>query len=132
MQACSRKLLLENYFDQQRVWLYFVELIPAFGLYRGLYEFASYAFRGSYTGGKGLSFNEFGDPNCHMGYVMGIFAAEWAVFLLLAWYLDQVGGLPCRWSAAERKGPIQLEHFQLTDRLFMSWACSRWQNVPGC
>ena len=31
-------LLMENYYQDHHVWVYIVELIPSFALYRGLYE----------------------------------------------------------------------------------------------
>ena len=38
-----------------------LEVIPTLGLFRGLFEFAEYAFLGAYTGNSGLTWSHFGD-----------------------------------------------------------------------
>ncbi|GAB4824041.1 hypothetical protein N2152v2_011087 [Parachlorella kessleri] len=83
-------LLLEQFVSQGHWWVIFLELIPGFALYRGLYEIAQYSFRASYQDSTGLTWSNFGDPNNGMIGVMIIFAVEGVVFLLLAWYLEQV------------------------------------------
>ena len=40
--------------------------------------------------GKGLSFSNLNDGFNGMSVAMGIMAIEWALFLVLAWYFDQV------------------------------------------
>ena len=40
--------------------------------------------------GKGLSFSNLNDGFNGMSVAMGIMAVEWALFLVLAWYFDQV------------------------------------------
>lgn len=40
--------------------------------------------------GKGLTFAALNDGYNGMNVAMGIMAIEWAVFLVLAWYLEQV------------------------------------------
>jgi ABC-type multidrug transport system fused ATPase/permease subunit len=67
-----------------------MELVPGLGLYRALYEIAEYAFRAAYTGGPGLTWARLSDPGCGVRAVMIIFGAEAVVFLLLAWYVEQV------------------------------------------
>ncbi|KAK9805638.1 hypothetical protein WJX72_009637 [[Myrmecia] bisecta] len=83
-------LLLETFFDQDVWWVNIVEIIPAFALYRGLYEFAQYAFRGSYQNATGLTFARLSDHKNGMPVVLIIMAVEWLVFLPLAWYLEKV------------------------------------------
>lgn len=47
--------LLVNFIQMGYSWVWALELIPGFSLYRGLYEFSQYAFRGSYQGTKGMT-----------------------------------------------------------------------------
>ena len=56
----------------------------------GLYELSQYAFLADRNGGEGLTWAKLHDPGCGMITVWGIFAAEWALFMFNAWYLDQV------------------------------------------
>lgn len=56
----------------------------------GLYELSQYAFLADRNGGDGLTWAKLHDPDCGMVVVWGIFAAEWALFLFNAWYLEQV------------------------------------------
>lgn len=66
-----------------------LELIPAFSLYRGLYELAQSAFIGNYQGTKGtLTWSTLGSTG--FAAALGILAIEWLLFLLLGLYLDQV------------------------------------------
>ncbi len=53
---------------------------------------AEYAFLGVYRNEAGLTWARLKDPGCGMRATWGIFAVEWAVFLVLGWYLEQVGG----------------------------------------
>jgi len=55
-----------------------------------MYEFGEYGFRSSYSNTKGLSWSSFGDNNNHMGYIMWILLFEWPIFMMLAWYFEQV------------------------------------------
>jgi hypothetical protein len=67
-----------------------LQLIPAFSLYRGLYEFAQYAFEGAYKETSGMTFDSISDDINGLPGVMLIMLIEWPLFLLLAFYLDQV------------------------------------------
>lgn len=73
-----------------KVGLLAMELIPAFALYRGLYEFSQYAFIGNYKGSSGMRWSNLSDPKNGLKQAMTILAIEWLLFLLLAYYLDQV------------------------------------------
>lgn len=57
---------------------------------RGLYEFGAYAFKGAYSNTRGMRFRDLSDPRNGMVTVWAIMAVEWAVFMVLAWYLEQV------------------------------------------
>ncbi|MCO5597007.1 hypothetical protein L7F22_051079 [Adiantum nelumboides] len=70
--------------------IFAMELLPAFSLYRGLYEFAQYAFIGNYKGTSGMHWSNLNDPQNGLKTVMGIMAVEWLLFLVIAYYLDQV------------------------------------------
>ncbi|GAB4822597.1 hypothetical protein N2152v2_009643 [Parachlorella kessleri] len=83
-------LMVEQFISQDHWWLVFIELIPGFGLYRGLFEIAQYSFRGVYQSSVGLTWSKLDDPANGIVTVMIIFAVEWALFLLFAWYLEQV------------------------------------------
>ena len=67
-----------------------MELVPAFSLYRGLWEFAQYSFIGNYKGIQGMQWTNINDSQNGIKSVLGIMAVEWIFFLLSMYYLDQV------------------------------------------
>lgn len=67
-----------------------MELIPAFSLYRGLYEFGQYAFKGNYMGTSGMTWSDLNDGENGMAEVLIIIIIEWSLFLSLAYFLDQL------------------------------------------
>lgn len=67
-----------------------IELFPGFALYRGLYEFAQYAFTGSYMGTDGMRWKDLSDSSNGMIEAMIIIAVEWVIVLGVAYYADQV------------------------------------------
>lgn len=110
-------LLLSTYMGLDEWWVNIVEIVPAFALYRGLYIMGLYAFVGAYTGSGGLTFSQFNsDGNgelpflsnlpqrsvwdsapcaedlerAGLGVVFIILLVEAVLFLVLAWYLEQV------------------------------------------
>ncbi|CAK9255712.1 unnamed protein product [Sphagnum jensenii] len=70
--------------------IFALELIPGFSLFRGLYEFSQYSFRGVYTNTKGMEWKNLNDPLNGMKTVLGIMLVEWLVFLIIAYYFEQV------------------------------------------
>jgi hypothetical protein len=66
-----------------------MEIVPGFSLYRGLYELGQYAFSGSSMGGTGMIWRSMKDPLNGMRDVLIIMSVEWALLLILAFYLDQ-------------------------------------------
>ena len=64
--------------------------MPSFGLYRGVWELAQYSFLASYNSGDGLTWSKLGDEKNGMKRVLITFAIEWFIFLVGAWYNDQV------------------------------------------
>lgn len=78
-------LLLTNLVAAGYWWVIFIELIPGFALYRGLYEIAQYAFKAAYGSGQGITWSNLNDPDNGIIPVMIIFAVESVVFLVLAW-----------------------------------------------
>ncbi|KAL0046688.1 hypothetical protein WJX82_007270 [Trebouxia sp. C0006] len=79
-------LLMENYYKDHHSWVYIVELIPSFALYRALYEQAAYAFKATYqNGGHGLNFSDLHDYNNHWIYVTCVCAVETVLAVVLAW-----------------------------------------------
>ena len=67
-----------------------LELIPAFSLYRGLYELAQYAFEGAYKESDGMLWENLSDDENGMMTVMWILVLEWPIFIGLSLYLDKV------------------------------------------
>lgn len=86
-------------------WIVVLELYPGFSLYRGLYEFAAYAFEANATGNDGMRWSNLNDSVNGMRTVLIIMFIEWILVLLVAYYLDQVLG--------SRKSPLFfLKRFQ--------------------
>ncbi|KAL2515976.1 ABC transporter A family member 7 [Forsythia ovata] len=67
-----------------------MELYPGFSLFRGLYEFAQYSFRGNYMGTDGMRWKDLNDSNNGMREVLIIMLVEWLVVLGVAYCADQV------------------------------------------
>ena len=67
---------------KDRWYMIIVEFIPTLGLFRGLYEFAEYAFLGAYTGKGGLDWSKLGDSKNGMSDVLLIFFFEWLILLV--------------------------------------------------
>ena len=70
-----------------------MEIIPAFGLFRVLYEFAQYAFLADRTGDTGLTWSKARmHMDCGFLRLCAIMILEWIIFLLLSYYLEQISG----------------------------------------
>eukprot|EP01043_Picozoa_sp_COSAG02_P000493 COSAG02_NODE_9_length_59728_cov_36.104714_16_plen_1199_part_00 len=67
-----------------------LELIPAFSLYRGLYELAQYAFEGVYKESPGMLWENLSDEENGMARVLLVLALECPIFIGLSLYLDKV------------------------------------------
>ncbi|PON57305.1 ABC transporter A, ABCA [Parasponia andersonii] len=83
-----------------RGWVVAMELFPGFSLYRGLYEFAQYAFNGNYLGTDGMHWGDLSDSKNGMREVMIIMVVEWLMVLFVAYYVDQI------LSSGSRKSPL--------------------------
>jgi ABC-type multidrug transport system ATPase subunit len=83
-------LLIQQFVANDNWWVVFLYLIPGFGLYAGLWEISQYAFRAAYQGSDGTTWSTLSDDNNQIPIVMIIFVVEWFVFLVAAWYLEQV------------------------------------------
>ena len=57
---------------------------------RGLWELGQYSIRATYANTDGMTFSDINKDGTGMGTIWLIFLVEWAVFLALAWYLEQV------------------------------------------
>lgn len=92
-------------------WITVLEIIPAFSLYRGLYELSQYAIRASETGNPGMRWSDLNDRTNGMRDVLIIIIVEWLVLLPVAYYFDyaaSVGnnsGLLCVIKRLLRKNP---------------------------
>ncbi|XP_068647444.1 ABC transporter A family member 7-like [Aristolochia californica] len=85
-----------------RGWVLVMEIFPGFSLYRGLYEFAQYAFNGNYMGISGMRWRDLNDADNGIKEVLIIMFVEWMVLLPFAYYLDQVASL----GSGIRKHPL--------------------------
>ncbi|XP_038985168.1 ABC transporter A family member 7-like isoform X2 [Phoenix dactylifera] len=74
-------------------WLLVMEIIPAFSLYRGLYEFGQYSFNGDQMGTSGMRWGDLNDSLNGMRDVLTIIVIEWLVLLPVAYYLNQGASL---------------------------------------
>ena len=83
-------LLLSKLVSAGYWWVIFIELIPGFALYRGLYEIANYAFRAAYGTGTGITWSNLNDSGNGLIGVMIIFAVESVLFLVIAWYIEEI------------------------------------------
>ncbi|XWS51101.1 hypothetical protein CRYUN_Cryun12cG0147500 [Craigia yunnanensis] len=83
-----------------RGWVIVMELYPGFSLYRGLYEFGQYSFRGNYMGTDGMRWGDLSDSTNGLTEVMIIIFVEWLVVLFVAYYVDQVS------SSGAGKSPL--------------------------
>lgn len=83
-------LLLAQFVAAGYWWVIFFELIPGFGLYRGLYEIGQFAFRAAYGGNPGITWSNLNSDGNGIVGVMIIFAVESVVFMLAAWYIEKV------------------------------------------
>ncbi|XP_024530471.1 ABC transporter A family member 8 isoform X2 [Selaginella moellendorffii] len=85
--------LFQNYVEDvhtSRVFIFLLELLPGFSLYRGLYEFAQYALVGGKQGTHGMRWKNIHDRENAFKQVVTIMAVELPIFTILALYLDQV------------------------------------------
>ncbi|KAJ0240334.1 ABC transporter A family member 7 [Hirschfeldia incana] len=71
-----------------RGWIIVLELYPAFSLFRGLYEFSQFAFRGNLRGAGGMKWKDFSDSA--MDEVFIIIIVEWFLALIAAYYIDKI------------------------------------------
>ena len=86
-----------------------MEIVPSLSLYRGLYEFAQYAFTGDFTGTNGMRWGNINDSQNGMKNVLIIMTIEWLLLLPIAYYLDQVSSF----GGGMRKSPLFfLQHFR--------------------
>ncbi|KAM3212246.1 hypothetical protein ACQJBY_065364 [Aegilops geniculata] len=81
-----RNFLEGGKFPRHRITV--LEIIPAFSLYRGLYELSQYAIRASETGNPGMRWSDLNDHTNGMRDVMIIIIVEWLVLLPVAYYFD--------------------------------------------
>lgn len=88
-------LLLQSFVAANDWWAIFFNVVPGFALYRGLYEIAQYAFIAAYQGTMGITWSKLGQNVAGLPAVMIFMSVEAILFLVLAWYLEQVfpGGI---------------------------------------
>ncbi|GFR42619.1 hypothetical protein Agub_g3550 [Astrephomene gubernaculifera] len=86
------ELMLRTLMQERKGYLAAVELVPGFALYRGLFEFSEYSIRSILGDSGGLTWAQLGEPGNGLRGAWALLAAEWPVFMLLGWYLEQVVG----------------------------------------
>ncbi|XAR65459.1 Sulfate-transporting ATPase [Bertholletia excelsa] len=102
-----------------RGWIIVMELYPGFSLYRGLYEFAEFAFNGNYMGTHGMRWADLSDGKNGIPGVLIIMSVEWFVVIFVAYYIDQVvssgngiGRSPLFFLQSFRKKPLSYSFFR--------------------
>eukprot|EP00873_Tetraselmis_striata_P004626 jgi/Tetstr1/424890/TSEL_015385.t1 len=93
--------LMQNLVQQDSPAVLYLQIVPVFGLFRAMYEISEYAFRASYQGAQAMTFADFSDKGNGMAAVLVIFAIEFPIFMLLAWYREQISG-----QVGTRKHPL--------------------------
>ncbi|KAJ0106578.1 hypothetical protein Patl1_17829 [Pistacia atlantica] len=73
-----------------RGWIIVMELYPGFSLYRGLYEFGQYSFRGHNMGIDGMRWADLADSGNGMREILIIMLIEWLLVLAIAYYIDKI------------------------------------------
>lgn len=110
-QAELLLLIYEIYFVSVGRWITAMELYPGFALYRGLYEFGTYSFRGHSMGTDGMSWADLSDSENGMKEVLIIMFVEWLLLLGIAYYVDKI------LSSGGAKGPLYfLQNFKKKPR----------------
>ena len=66
-----------------------MELLPAFSLYRIVYEFSRFELLGNYMAFSGIQWTDMTNPENGLAGVLIIMVLEWFVFLLFTFYLDR-------------------------------------------
>ncbi|KAJ0049063.1 hypothetical protein Pint_15240 [Pistacia integerrima] len=86
-----------------RGWIIVMELYPGFSLYRGLYEFGQYSFRGHNMGIDGMRWADLADSGNGMREILIIMLIEWLLVLAIAYYIDKIV------LSGSAKGPMFLK-----------------------
>lgn len=84
-------LMLSQLVIRGPYWMaHIMQIVPSFSLYRGLWEFAQYAFLASGNGGEGITWHKLQDEGNALKWVFAVFSTEWLFTMFAAWYNDQV------------------------------------------
>ncbi|CAN6277951.1 unnamed protein product [Urochloa humidicola] len=89
-------VLFRSYLEDvslSRSWITLMELLPAFSLYRIVYEFSQPLLVENYMASSGIQWIDMSDPDNGLAGVLTIMILEWFLFLLSAFYLDHFGSL---------------------------------------
>ncbi|OEL29286.1 ABC transporter A family member 8 [Dichanthelium oligosanthes] len=111
------EVLFRSYVEDvflSRSWITLMELLPAFSLYRIVYEFSQSILAGRYVTSSGIQWIDMTDPKNGLAGVLTIMILEWFLFLLFAFYLDHFGSLKngIRKAAVLVRSHIDGNHFQ--------------------
>lgn len=130
-------LVLVQYVEQgPKVISDVMELIPAFALFRGLYELAQYAFLADRNGGEGLDWDKLTNLDCGMLQVWLYLFVGSCVLPIIGYYIEQVNGS----GSGVKRHPLfflatpstdkeySMEKRKLRQQSPSSWGCSWvWQ-----
>ncbi|CAO2038070.1 unnamed protein product [Urochloa humidicola] len=89
-------ILFRSYLEDvslSRSWITLMELLPAFSLYRFVYEFSQPLMFENYMASSGIQWIDMSDPDNGLAGVLTIMILEWFLFLLSAFCLDHFGSL---------------------------------------
>ncbi|CAO2045035.1 unnamed protein product [Urochloa humidicola] len=89
-------VLFRSYLEDvslSRSWITLMELLPAFSLYRFVYEFSQPLMFENYMASSGIQWMDMSDPDNGLAGVLTIMILEWLLFLLYAFFLDHFGSL---------------------------------------
>lgn len=91
-----------------------MELLPAFSLYRIVYELSQFEGTGNYWASPGIQWIDMTNPDNGLAGVLTIMVLEWFVFLLLTFYLDRFRSFKdgMRKAAAFVRSRINGNHFE--------------------
>ncbi|KAJ1278484.1 hypothetical protein BS78_04G083100 [Paspalum vaginatum] len=111
------EVLFRSYVEDislSRSWIAVMELLPAFSLYRIVYELSQSTWAGSYMVSSGIRWTDLNDPRNGLAGVLTIMVIEWFVFLLVTFNLDHFGSFQngMRKVAALVYSRINGNHFQ--------------------
>ncbi|CAD7696946.1 unnamed protein product [Ostreobium quekettii] len=82
--------LMNRLIMDDAVYVKLVQLVPAFSAYRGWFEMGVYSLRAKERSIDGLTWESLNDDKNDMDFLLVAFVVEWPLFMMVAWYVEQV------------------------------------------